>query len=839
MEKPKFRVFRNLLFLIVLIAAGSIYRGPTPAAAGRAETMLACAAPSDACWQSGFHLPGVLGDVYAVVQAPNGRVYVGGQISRAGGMPVNNLAMWDGVTWHDVGGGVSHTNESAERVSALAADENSNIYVGGWFDQAGSTAASSLAKWNGASWETVGGGVDGSVEVIQTVSGGVYVGGSFSHAGGVAANNIAHYNFSSASWLTLGSGVDSWVTALAYEPGSNSWFVGGDFSTAGGVPAFHLARYTSGGTWEAVGGSMMGGGTVNTLLRLPRDGGGYSLYVGGEFSQAGTNTDVRSIALWDGSTWSALGGGVFGEVKALLGTSPTDLVAAGDISSAGGSPGIPVNNIARWNGSTWSAMGSGVGVEAFEEVNALAYSGASIIAAGRFELSGSLAVNNLARWNGSWASLDGGLGVNNYVNELLADGSGVYVAGDISRFGSLQALGVAKFNGTTWSGGVSPNYSFIRALEKGDSNRLFAGGAFHKTSGANADYIAEWNGAAWQELGGGTNGSVNALAWEGGSGRLYAGGEFTDVGDGNAAAHIAMWDGSAWHALGDGLDGAVRSLALDANGRLYAGGEFTYAGDLYANHIAMWDGSAWHALGAGLSSKYVETLIFDGDNRLVAGGYFGQAGGIAAPGVAMWNGYEWSALGSGLDDGVGALVVDADGYLYAGGDFLNAGGKAANHIARWDGFTWSALGSGTDNPVYELAAVPGRLYAGGGFTSAGGQIAAHFGAYTLPPPVSAPVPQLTAAAPNTVASGGPDFWLTVDGSNFSSRSVVRWNGSPLVTTYVNGGRLKALVPAARIAQSGTASVTVFTPAPLGGGSSSARSVVITKHLAVFLPVVLR
>ena len=60
--------------------------------------------------------------------------------------------------------------------------------------------------------------------------------------------------------------------------------------------------------------------------------------------------------------------------------------------------------------------------------------------------------------------------------------------------------------------------------------------------------------------------------------------------------------------------------------------------------------------------------------------------------------------------------------------------------------------------------------------------------------------------------GGPDFALTVNGTNFVSNSVVRWNGADRTTTYVNPGRLKAAILAADIAAVGTASVTVFNPA---------------------------
>jgi hypothetical protein len=73
--------------------------------------------------------------------------------------------------------------------------------------------------------------------------------------------------------------------------------------------------------------------------------------------------------------------------------------------------------------------------------------------------------------------------------------------------------------------------------------------------------------------------------------------------------------------------------------------------------------------------------------------------------------------------------------------------------------------------------------------------------------------------------GGPDFYLTVYGSRFSPSSVVQWNGSTLATTFVSGNLDYAVVSASYRSGSGTASVTVFNPAP-GGGLSTATSVFV-------------
>ena len=73
--------------------------------------------------------------------------------------------------------------------------------------------------------------------------------------------------------------------------------------------------------------------------------------------------------------------------------------------------------------------------------------------------------------------------------------------------------------------------------------------------------------------------------------------------------------------------------------------------------------------------------------------------------------------------------------------------------------------------------------------------------------------------PASTTPGGPDFSLTVNGTGFVSLSVVNWNGSALPTKFVSGSQLTATVPAAKIASSSTALVTVVSPSPGGGVSN--------------------
>ena len=83
-----------------------------------------------------------------------------------------------------------------------------------------------------------------------------------------------------------------------------------------------------------------------------------------------------------------------------------------------------------------------------------------------------------------------------------------------------------------------------------------------------------------------------------------------------------------------------------------------------------------------------------------------------------------------------------------------------------------------------------------------------------------PVPVVTSTAPSSTVVGGGSFTLSVMGSGFVSGSVVRWNGADRPTTYLKSTELRAAIPATDVAAAGTAQVSVFSPAPGGGLSSS-------------------
>ena len=80
------------------------------------------------------------------------------------------------------------------------------------------------------------------------------------------------------------------------------------------------------------------------------------------------------------------------------------------------------------------------------------------------------------------------------------------------------------------------------------------------------------------------------------------------------------------------------------------------------------------------------------------------------------------------------------------------------------------------------------------------------------------VPAITELSPDSANAGDPAFTLTVNGSNFNSTAVVKFNGTNQTTTFVTAKQLTAAIPASEIATAGTMPVSVTNPGtPATGG----------------------
>ncbi|MBK7644208.1 MAG: hypothetical protein IPJ19_14380 [Planctomycetes bacterium] len=326
-------------------------------------------------------------------------LYAGGDFGSAHGAQLQHLARWNGGAWTALGGGVDG------RVYALASFDDGGgpaLYAGGAFTHAGGVPAQHVARWRAGSWSAVGIGMDSRVSALAAFDDGggpvLYAAGYFTHADESPAGRIARWN--GANWIPVGSGMNGSVLALVVHAAGSGprLYAGGGFTNAGGSGATHLAQW-DGLAWSPVPGVV--NGEVRALA-VHDDGSGPDLYVGGSFTLAG-GVSSAAIASWDGNAWSALGNGLGGvpglvAVDALAvhdAAGARVLVAGGSFDTAGGAA---AKSIARWDGSQWSALGGGVE----GAVSALASldegGGPTLFAGGAFAVCADSADSYFTRW---------------------------------------------------------------------------------------------------------------------------------------------------------------------------------------------------------------------------------------------------------------------------------------------------------------------------------------------------------------------------------------------------------------------------------------------------------
>ncbi|MBL8749907.1 MAG: hypothetical protein JNK78_12150 [Planctomycetes bacterium] len=394
------------------------------------------------------------------------------------------LRQWTGTTWAVVG----PLEAPLSFATTITEVGPGDVLVGGFANGTrGSATAFRIVGSPVAAWVPLSPGTDGAIATIRCESDGTaVVGGGFSRIGGTAARGIARWDGS--SWSSLGTGLDGPAFATARRA-NGDLLVGGAFGSAGPVIANGIARW-NGASWSDVGAGAFDptftGAAIYAMATMPNG----DVVVGGRFEQF-DNVAANNLALWNGVSWSALGGGlgngVDNVVRAMIVMPNGDLVVAGEFTTAGGAPAA---HVARWNGTSWTPLGPGLGAGPFDSVEALAVRpNGDLVAAGRFATTGdgATAVQRIARWNGTaWSAY--GNGVSAVVRSLAVLPDGDVVAGvDTFDAAGQPSPSPLRWNGTTWStdlAGIDDRFGTVSALAFAPNGELWVGGSFASLQGA-------------------------------------------------------------------------------------------------------------------------------------------------------------------------------------------------------------------------------------------------------------------------------------------------------------------------------------------------------------------
>jgi trimeric autotransporter adhesin len=307
----------------------------------------------------------------------NDLLVVGGHFNQFEGHLDSDLLTWDGSTWTRL------ERPFVVAVNALSVYEG-HLIVGG-FHQDQTDTFPTIAAFDGVQWSSLGTGLDpGFVTALTNFEGDLIAAVLLESTFEPVVSHVARWN--GTSWQMMGGTLDGYVHCFTEFQGS--LVVGGSFDTADGVVVDGIAAW-SGTAWAPVGGGV--GGGVNSLGQvLAMTADGTTLFAGGDFVTAG-GIPANNVARWNGSAWDSMGAGLRDPRLYFPGVRDLTMLEGALVAGVEFADALPVK---RWDGGTWVPMSTLSG-----SVIVFTMHNGSLIAGGVFPPTGTQTANGVARWS--------------------------------------------------------------------------------------------------------------------------------------------------------------------------------------------------------------------------------------------------------------------------------------------------------------------------------------------------------------------------------------------------------------------------------------------------------
>jgi len=378
-------------------------------------------------------------------------------------------------------------------------------------------------------WETLS-DINGNVNVIAfdefNNDEGPYIGGNFTSVNGnTALKYLAKYDVGSSSWTSVKSGgdnVNNNIRTIAFGPSGDGPYIGGDFGEVDSDTTLKKLAYYNGSSWTSVksGGDNITGGNIYKIAFNPQNHIGP--YICGEFTSVDSNSILKYISYYNGSSWTSVKSGGDG----IIFTLPP--------------PNQPTKRV---NTIYFSPDGIGPYIGGYFT-----------------EVDGNNNLNFIAKYNGSnWGPIKSGGDFNNplvnvyNVNEILSYNNIIYISGYFSnnpRY--LRKYNIStddwtsvKTGGDNISGSFSEFIYSIKIDKNGEGP--YIGGGFISVDGdSTLSYLAKYDSSSdsWTSVkSGGDNidARVNTVAFSPSGTGPYIGGDFTEVGGETANAKFSYY----------------------------------------------------------------------------------------------------------------------------------------------------------------------------------------------------------------------------------------------------------------------------------------------------------
>lgn len=276
-------------------------------------------------------------------------------------------ALWaNGIFYRDEIGeyhnlGVGDSDAPAKHVGFLA---DGSPVIAGQFENFAGYGVENVAMWNGEEWVQLGTFTASTINAIDT---GYDTGYNMVIANG---DHVLEYSSLSNSWSQLGDEFDDEIQCLKRDVNGDIW-IGGLFDYAiDGITRYrHIAKWDyDDEAWEPVGGGVGDPYDVfpeptSVTSVLPMNDG--NVYFAGLFGDAFATLDpfplevlAKGVARWnvDTGAWYKVGEGLYGEVTQLLRGKDGYIYAVGDFETDAGLNPVTMRGFARYTGYQWEEV---------------------------------------------------------------------------------------------------------------------------------------------------------------------------------------------------------------------------------------------------------------------------------------------------------------------------------------------------------------------------------------------------------------------------------------------------------------------------------------------------
>lgn len=252
---------------------------------------------------------GLSGPIRSMHSAKDGRLYVAGGFILEGKPMIQGLAYWENGKWTGIPG------LRFGSINALTHDGIS-LFVGGIFPGMEDVESPAIARYAGGIWHSMKLGLrkipsqnktQAEVKTLKFAQGKLYVGGDFDSADMISAKNIAFWD--GKDWHSLGAGIPGIINDMVILNNGNV-IVASTIQNGMNRECAPLMSW-NGNEWSEIGLPP----NCSSIQALATDG--MNVYVGGEFTIDSTGND-HGLALWDGTSFKSIGGGVKGNISSLL-----------------------------------------------------------------------------------------------------------------------------------------------------------------------------------------------------------------------------------------------------------------------------------------------------------------------------------------------------------------------------------------------------------------------------------------------------------------------------------------------------------------------------------------